>query len=125
MNKIILSILCCFLTSLSFGSEIMRLNLSELPSKSKYIFLGQVTKVERTKKDSPQEYVTVKIKSMLKGSIEEKEISFELTTRGGLKDFDPEQKVGENGVFFINKSDGKYQKAYWGSIATFKKNNFN
>ena len=42
----------------------------------------------------------------------------------GLKDFDPELKVGDKGVFFLTRNKGKFEKAYWGSIAIFPKDNF-
>lgn len=113
--------LASFLTPHVFASGIKRLKLTELTSKSDYIVLGKVIKVEaKDEKDK----VTIKIGSQLKGELKEKTLTFILTTRGGLKDFDPKLNVGNTGVFFLKNVNGKIEKAYWGSIATFNKNHF-
>nr|MBP7635061.1 hypothetical protein [Candidatus Ozemobacteraceae bacterium] len=67
---------------------------------------------------------TIRIHAVLKGDVQGGEATFVLSTRGGLKDFDPQVKPGDNGVFFLDHANGSFKKAYWGSIALFTKNNF-
>ena len=123
MKKMILlsTIMLFILSSYCFASEIIRISLSELQEKANLIVLAKVIKVEQ---DMDRDKVTIKIDSFLKGEIKEKELSFTLITRGGLKDLDPALKKGDTGVFFLKTKGAKVEKAYWGSIATFQKNNF-
>ena len=111
------------LTATTFASTINRITLSELESKATCIVLAKVMKVEQ---DGTRDHVTIKIDSYLKGKSSQTVYTFTLVTRGGLKDFDPALKKGDTGVFFLKlkKQEGKVEKAYWGSIATFKKNHF-
>ena len=81
-----------------------------------------MTKVIPSKEVS--DTVTIAIAAIIKGESKAKEATFVLSTRGGLKDFDPELKVGDKGVFFLTRNKGKFEKAYWGSIAIFPKDNF-
>ena len=62
----------------------------------------------------------------LKGKSSQKVYTFNLVTRGGLKDFDPSLKKGDTGVFFLKlrEQEGQVEKTYWGSVATFQKNHF-
>ncbi|MBN2398981.1 MAG: hypothetical protein JXI33_01425 [Candidatus Aminicenantes bacterium] len=113
-----------FLAAAVNASRIMRLPLKELPGKANSIVLGEVIKVIPQDNEN-LDTVTIKIDAVLKGELEDKEATFVLSTRGGLKDFDPQLKVGNQGVFFLVKKNGTFEKAYWGSIALFPKNNFN
>lgn len=124
MKKIFTSsiILLLFISNFSFASEISKISLSELQEKANLIVLAKVIKVE---KDKNQDIVTIKIDSFLKGKVNDRVLVFTLISRGGLKDFDPKLKKNDTGVFFLKKKDGKIEKAYWGSIAVFQKNNFN
>ena len=85
--------------------------------------MAEVTEV--TKEDN-QDHVTIQVNSYLKGSSPQKVYTLTLITRGGLKDFDPSLKKGDTGVFFLKLKEqkGQVEKAYWGSVATFQKNNF-
>ena len=73
-----------------------------------------------------QDHVTIKADLYLKGESSQKIYTFNLVTRGGLKDFDPSLKKGDTGVFFLKlrEQEGQVEKAYWGSVATFQKNHF-
>ena len=123
MKKIIsLFIIMLFiLSNYSFASEINRITLLELQEKADLIVLA---KVEKVIPNDDRDIVTIKIDSFLKGVSEEKELSFILVTRGGLKDFDPVLKRGDTGVFLLKKKGTEVEKAYWGSVATFQKNHF-
>ena len=109
------------LNNYSFASGINRITLSELQEKADLIALA---KVEKVIPNDDRDIVTIKIDSFLKGVSEEKELSFILVTRGGLKDFDPVLKRGDTGVFLLKKKGAEVEKAYWGSVAIFQKNHF-
>ncbi len=109
------------ITSETYASVIVRLDLKELPNISEYIVLGKVISISP---EGNRDAVTIKIATQLKGNLQREEVTFMLTTRGGLKDFDPQLVIGDTGVFFLSESNGKIKKAYWGSIAVFNKNNF-
>jgi len=123
MKKIItfLIILFSIISNCCFASEITQISLPELQKKANLIVLAKVIKVEKNKN---QDTVTIKIDSFLKGKIDDKTLIFTLVSRGGLKDFDPALKKDDTGVFFLKKKNKKIEKAYWGSIAIFQKNNF-
>lgn len=116
-----------FLVSFSITSEasdISRITLSDLESRSELIVMAKVIALE---KEGNRDRVTIRIASSLKGDRPpEGDITFYLVTRGGLKDFDPSLREGDTGVFFLKRGrrEGEYEKAYWGSIATFRKNHF-
>ncbi|MGD8763273.1 MAG: hypothetical protein PVG87_13260 [Desulfobacteraceae bacterium] len=125
MNKVYFStalFLPIFAVS-GFASQINRIPLSELHSKSDLIVMAEVTEVA---KEDNQDHVTIQVDSYLKGSNPQKIYTFTLITRGGLKDFDPSLKQGDTGVFFLKRKEqkGQVEKAYWGSIAIFQKNHF-
>jgi hypothetical protein len=107
----------------SFASQINRISLSELHSKSDLVVMAQVTEVV---KEANQDHVTIQVDSYLKGSNPQKIYTLTLKTRGGLKDFDPSLKKGDTGVFFLKLKEkkGQVEKAYWGSVAIFQKNHF-
>ncbi|MEK7232865.1 MAG: hypothetical protein AAB268_03545 [Elusimicrobiota bacterium] len=104
------------------ASQILRLPLKELPAKSNIIVIGEVVKVVPSKETDD---VTIKIAAVLKGQMKDNKATFILSTHGGLKDFDPQLKVGNKGVFFLVRNNNTFEKAYWGSIAIFPKDNFN
>ena len=120
---IVVSLACAVLSATSFASQIIRITLSELQAKADFIVLGQVTKLVE---DGDQDHVTIQVDSYLKGKGPQDVYTFTLVSRGGLKDFDPALKKGDTGVFFLKtrKLEGQVEKAYWGGIATFQKNNF-
>ena len=125
MNKVNFSIalsLLIFAVS-SFASQINRISLSELHTKSDLIVMAEVTEVA---KEDNQDHITIQVDSYLKGSSPQKVYTLTLITRGGLKDFDPSLKKGDAGVFFLKLKEqkGQVEKAYWGSVATFQKNHF-
>ncbi len=65
--------------------------------------------------------VDIKVLVILKGKLEKKEIQLILQVRGGLKEWDPELKKDETGVFFLKKEqNGSYRVAHGGSISIFK-----
>jgi hypothetical protein len=117
MKKILLSLIAFFaFADYSFSSSIGQMNLSDLHEKADLIVLAQVTSVRQK---GNYDEITIKIDSLLKGKTEERELSFMLSVRGGLKDFDPQLKIGNTGVFFLNKNGNEVNKAYWGSVALF------
>ena len=124
MKKIVcFSLLLAFLSSTSFASEIKRITLAELQAKADLIVMAKVTKVVAEK---DVDHVTIELDSYLKGESPRTVYTFTLVTRGGLKDFDPALKKDDTGVFFLKlrKQEGEVEKAYWGSVATFNKNNY-
>lgn len=124
MRKIVLPLLIfVFLAPFGFASEIERLPLTELPDRSTVIVLGEVIKVIPQDNDN-LDRITITIQAVLKGELHDDEATFMLSSRGGLKDFDPQLKAGDIGVFFLINKNNTFTKAYWGSIAIFSKNNF-
>lgn len=107
----------------SFASEISRITLSELYVKSDLIVMAEVINLL---KEGNQDHVTIKADLYLKGESSQKIYTFNLVTRGGLKDFDPSLKKGDTGVFFLKlrEQEGQVERAYWGSVATFQQNHF-
>ena len=105
------------------ASDIALLPLKELPARANLIVLGEVLRVVQQNNEN-LDTVTIRIHAVLKGNVKDPEATFVLSTRGGLKDFDPQLKTGDNGVFFLDHANGSFKKAYWGSIALFTKNTF-
>ena len=116
------SFILIFATSI-FASQISRITLSELYVKSDLIVMAEVVKLV---KKGNQDHVTIKTDLYMKGKSSQRVYTFNLVTRGGLKDFDPSLKKGDTGVFFLilREQEGQVEKTYWGSVATFQKNNF-
>ncbi len=124
MPKVILLVLCTMLIVVPVrASSIAQLPLCELPQSSDAIILGEVIDVVEQNNDNLDD-LTIRIHAVLKGEIASSAIKLTLSTRGGLKDFDPRLKAGDTGVFFLKQQNGNFSKAYWGSIATFAKQNF-
>jgi hypothetical protein len=108
------------LVSTASASEINPLDLSALAGKAEVIVVGHVEGVKRL--DDSRDEVTVRIADVLKGNVTGKTVTFPITCRGGLKDFDPELKVGNKGVFFLQGvEEGKSRLAFFGSVAIFAK----
>lgn len=102
------------------ASQINPLDLSELAGKSEVVVLGHVAGVKRI--DDTRDEITIRIAGVLKGTFAGKTVTFPITCRGGLKDFDPELKAGDKGVFFLGKvEDGRSRLAFFGSVAVFAK----
>ena len=109
------------LTASGFASEISRITLAELYEKADLIVMAGVTQVDsRDERDE----VTIQVELFLKGNSPDRQYTFTLITRGGVKDFDPALKKGDTGVFFLKQKRKGVEKAYWGSVAVFTKNNF-
>jgi len=121
LGMVILLLMVSVVGVFCYASEIKRITLSELEKKADYIVLAQVQNVI---KDGDADKVTIKVDSFIKGDSPQKEFTFTLITRGGLKDFDPALKKGDAGVFFLKKEGAEVKKAYWGSIAIFPQNHF-
>lgn len=124
MRRIVcFSLVLAFLSLTSFASSIKRITLAELQTRADLIVMAKVTKVVM---EGDNDRVTIKIDSYLKGEGPQTIYTITLCTRGGLKDFDPSLKKGDTGVFFLkcSKQEGEVEKAYWGSVATFNKNNY-
>jgi hypothetical protein len=117
----IMLIFCVVFIPNTYASMIARIDLDELIAKSEYVVLGKV--IDVSSKDV-RDIVTVKVASSLKGNLAREEVSFMLTTRGGIKNFDPQLKIGDTGVFFLIEKNGEIKRSYWGSIAIFNRNNF-
>lgn len=124
MKKLLVMIvgMLCF-TCAAPASDIALLPLKELPARANLIVLGEVLRVVPQNNEN-LDTVTIRIHAVLKGEVKVREATFVLSTRGGLKDFDPQVKPGDMGVFFLDHEDGTFKKASWGSIALFTKNNF-
>jgi hypothetical protein len=104
----------------AIASQISPLDLSALAGKAEVIVLGHVEGVKRL--DDDRDEITVRIADVLKGKAADKTVTFPITCRGGLKDFDPELKVGDKGLFFLKAvQDGKSALAFFGSVAIFPK----
>lgn len=122
MKKILILLCISLLSYTSYASKIGRITLEEMESKANYIILGKVTHVER---ELDRDKVTMEVRKLLKGNeLKKKTVSFWLTSRGGLKDFDPEVLVGNSIVAFLIEKNGVFKKAYWGSISIFTKPNY-
>jgi hypothetical protein len=124
MKKIaLLALLMLAAATTGFASEIARITLAELQAKADIVVMAKVTKVVA---EGDADHITIEIDSYLKGNGPQKVYSFTLVTRGGLKDFDPAIKEGDFGVFFLKSKiqEGGVEKAYWGSVAIFPKDNF-
>jgi hypothetical protein len=102
------------------ASQIDPLELSALTGKAEVIVVGHVEGVRRL--DDSRDEVTVRIADVLKGKAAGKTVTFPITCRGGLKDFDPVLTAGDKGVFFLRGvEDGKSRLAFFGSVAIFAK----
>ncbi len=122
MHKTILILFLFTLSSISVGSSgLPKLQISELHSKSDLIILAQVIAV---KQDSSNDKVEVYIIEFIKGNSVSKKISINLQVRGGLKEFDPELKANDIGVFYLKKTTEGYATSHGGSIALFIKKSF-
>jgi hypothetical protein len=108
------------LVSNARATQFSPLDLSALAGKAEVIVVGNVEGVKRL--DDSRDEVTIRIADVLKGKAAGKTVTFPVTCRGGLKDFDPELKVGDKGVFFLRPiEDGKSRLAFFGSVAIFAK----
>ena len=124
MKKITLLVLLMLAAAMTgSASQIKRITLAELQAKAGIVVMAKVTKVVA---EGDADHVTIKVDSYLKGNGPQPVYTFTLVTRGGLKDFDPTVKEGDSGVFFLKSKmpEGGVEKAYWGGIAIFPKDNF-
>lgn len=105
------------------SSQIKKIPLSSLKDRADIIVIAEVIIVDE---EQNFDNVTIKVDSFLKGQSPQTIYTFTLTTRGGVKDFDPHLKKGDTGVFFLKQrgQTGQVEKAYWGSVAIFQKNHF-
>ena len=119
--KYIFALMILLISASIFASSIGKIEISKLESRSELIVLGKVVNVVS---DEALDIITINISSILKGNIGHNEIMVLLQVRGGLKEFDPETKAGDFGVFYLRKGSKYYRTAHGGSIAIFEKNNF-
>ena len=118
--------LAVFAVTPAAASEVAQLELADLPGRAEAIVLAKVVKVQKqpAQASSPGQAVTIKTAAVLKGSVKQTDTELVLQT-SGVKDFDPELKVGDMGVFFLREVAGTQAKpAYRGSVAIFPKANF-
>ena len=114
--------LLLFLSTACAASQISAITMTELESRATHIVLAKVTKVVAS---GDADKVSIEVTSFLKGQSDAKSFTFTLVTRGGIKDFGPQLKVGDAGVFFLKQQEGgTLTKAYWGSMAIFPRNYF-
>ena len=122
MNKIpfLTAVLLIVLCTASSASQIQTITLPELYEKADLIVMAEVVKIA---KEGDRDRITITADCFLKGKSPETVFAFTLVTRGGLKDFDPCLQKRDTGVFFLKHSreQGQVEKAYWGSIAVFRK----
>jgi hypothetical protein len=113
------------------ASKIKPLELTELTGLSDVVVVAKVISVKKIALDSrtpslddePDE-VTIKVASVLKGTIQTDKITIILQSRG-VKNFDPKLSEQDTGVFFLREVNGSSAKlAYWGSAAIFQKPNY-
>lgn len=115
--------------SSAHSSQIKRLSLDKLNSSAKAIVLAKVVRVKPVALDSrtdliPWDRVILRVVSAVRGTFRRGTIELLLQCRG-VKGFDPELKPGDVGVFFLKEiKGGKARLAYWGSVALFKRQNF-
>ena len=106
------------------ASNIARLPIDELQTRSQFVIVGTVTNVTTWVDDDQFDIVKVKVASVLEGKTAEKEFQVSLRCRG-QKGFDPVMKGGQHAVFFLNGlKNGKATLAYFGSIAVIPNHNF-
>ena len=122
MKKIFILLCIFFFSYASYASLVDPITLEEMESKADYVILGRVTNVER---EFDRDKVTMEVRKLLKGhDLKMNTVSFWLTSKGGLKDFDPALQVGSSIVAFLVEKNGVFEKAYWGSISIFTKPNY-
>lgn len=125
-RKVLITSLLAVLGILTIGqanaSELVQMELANLPTIAQGAVLAKVLKV--TKKSDDIDEATIKIVSVIKGNIRASQLTIELKTRG-VMDFDPSLKPGDMGVFFLKEiSQSAAKLAYAGSVALFPKPNF-
>jgi hypothetical protein len=90
-------------------SDVLPFLLGDMVSNSELIFIGKVTRIEKTtnqnKSIGVEHKATIQIEKMIKGSGELKEVDAfywpDIST-------DPNLAVGERAIFFIKTWEGKY-----------------
>ena len=100
------------------ASDIASISFDQLESISKYVVVGVVTTV---KPQDTLDQVEIAHISNLKGKFESKSFTLTLQVRGGLKEFDPQLKVGDTAIFYLKEHNSKISLAYPGAIAFFQK----
>jgi hypothetical protein len=108
-------------STMAYASQISLLPPKELNQKSEFIVFGQVLSVAS---DNSHDHLSVKVIDCLKGEIQSATIKVSLQVRGGLKEWSPELKSLDFGIFYLRKSDTTFFSAYGGSVAIFTKHQF-
>ena len=117
--KNLIVIFLAFFAVQAYASSLPRITATELQSKSDLIVIGTVLSVSPLKEVLDE--VVISVDSLLKGDTPEKKISIILQVRGGLKDWDPQLKAGQSGVFFLKRDGDYFRPAHGGSISIFEK----
>ncbi|MDA7916298.1 hypothetical protein N9B94_03595 [Verrucomicrobia bacterium] len=130
MTKLIpfLALAIGFMTGSSFASQLGMMELPELLEKSELVVVARVEKVSLLKLDSrqpaPYDEAVLIIANVMKGDPQVKNLTIILEARG-VRGFDPSLRIGQSGVFFLQKnSHGRIRTYTPGSIALFENNNF-
>lgn len=105
----------------SFASERSPVSISDMEKESVSIVLGSVSEVveKSTESHTGVQEITVTISKILRGQAKGSHFTLTLAYKG-VKDFDPQLKVGEHAVFFLRSLEkGVGHLSTFGSIATF------
>ncbi|MBM4047364.1 MAG: hypothetical protein FJ279_19840 [Planctomycetes bacterium] len=104
------------------ASKIQCLPLAKVDALSRLVVVGYVSQI--LARDRESDLVSVRLVFSLRGQTEAKEFQLRLRNKG-VMDFDPELRVGNQCVFFLEGiQDGQAKLAYWGSIAVIPNQNF-
>ena len=122
MKAILFTALVFLSSSLLQASSIQRISFDKLESISQYIVTGIVKSVKPYKEVLDQVEITPT--SNLKGNLKPGSFTLTLQVRGGLKEFDPQLKVGDIAIFYLKEENSKISLAYSGAIALFPKQHF-
>ena len=88
------------ISSILSSNAAMSISLSELDQKTKYVILGYVEKIVESNKES--DTIKIRVVTILKGMLHHAgHIEIRLRNKG-VKDFDPNLKVGDKGIFFLS-----------------------
>jgi hypothetical protein len=106
-------------TSPARATSIERMDLDHVARTAPVVVVGTVTAIHTSERAGVSESIlTVRVVNVLRGAAEGKEVRVQL--RRSLVHFDPPQKVGDSGVFFLESSEGGvHRPVYPGSIAVF------
>lgn len=124
---IIVIILVCF-SGILQATQIPPSSLEKLQEESDLVIVAKVLSITAVnlsgRKDQPFDEVTLRIASLIKGKVESQNIKI-VTEPRGMRDFDPELRIGQAGVFFLSEVEGfGFRLTQAGSVAIFERNSF-